>query len=150
MIECTSVTSMRREVVVCDVQKMWKDTFKTPEFVTVLLAKMIFTDLYESVITWHSWTVCLETVTERMHHNCMCMYIPDAIFPVLSLLNWGRQLCGQNKCIIKCCFKKVTKGFPSGVHLGHYTLHTVWSFCNWGCCFQSRRRNNTLWREIIS
>jgi len=74
MIECTSVTSTRREVVVCDVQKMWKDTFKTPEFVTVLLAKMIFTDFYESATTWHSRTACLETVTERMHHNCVCMY----------------------------------------------------------------------------
>jgi len=61
MIECTSVTSTRREVV-CDVQKMWKDTFKTPEFVTVLLAKIIFTDFYESAATWHSRTVCLETV----------------------------------------------------------------------------------------
>jgi len=57
-------------------------------------------------------------------------------------------LCGQNKCIIKCYFKKVTKEFPSGVHLRHYTLQTIWSFCNWGCCFQSRRRDSTLWREL--
>jgi len=72
MIECTYVTSMRGQVVVCDVQKMWNDTFKTPEFVTVLFVIMIFTDLYGSVITWHSRTVCLETVTERMHHICVC------------------------------------------------------------------------------
>ena len=55
------------------VQKMWKGTFKTPEFVTVLLVIMNCADLYESVITWHSRTVCLETVTERMHHNCVFM-----------------------------------------------------------------------------
>lgn len=47
VIDCTSVTSMRREVVVCNVQKMWKDAFKTPELVTVYLAIMNCADLCE-------------------------------------------------------------------------------------------------------
>jgi hypothetical protein len=51
MIECASATTMRREVVVCVVEKIWKDTFKTPEFVTVLLAIVNSADLYESVTT---------------------------------------------------------------------------------------------------